>query len=64
MCFLREPDPPGYGDVPGKHKQGVRWRLARNVRLLRVMRGWSQEALAFCDFKIGVLFIYGSVLFW
>ena len=43
---VREPDPPGYGDAPGKHKQGVRWRLARNVRLLRIMRGWSQEALA------------------
>ncbi len=35
---VREPDPPAYGNV--------RWRLARNVRLLRVMRGWSQEALA------------------
>lgn len=22
----------------------MRWHLARNVRLLRVMRGWSQEA--------------------
>lgn len=33
---VREPDPPAYGNV--------RWRLARNVRLLRVMRGWSQEA--------------------
>jgi len=41
---VREPAPPGYGDVPGKHKQSVRWRLAMNVRLLRVMRGWSQEA--------------------
>jgi len=35
---VREPDPPAYGNV--------RWRLARNVRLLRMMRGWSQEALA------------------
>jgi DNA-binding XRE family transcriptional regulator len=24
----------------------MRWHLARNVRLLRVMRGWSQEVLA------------------
>ena len=43
---VREPDAPGYGDAPGQRKPGARGCLARNVRLLRVMRGWSQEVLA------------------
>lgn len=43
---VREPDPPGYGDDPGTRIQRARWRLAKNVRLLRVIRGWSQESLA------------------
>ena len=43
---VREPDAPDYGDESGQRKTGARWCLARNVRLLRVMRGWSQEVLA------------------
>ena len=43
---IREPDPPYYGDTPVKPDTTLRERLARNVRLLRVMRGWSQEVLA------------------
>ncbi|MGI9321567.1 MAG: helix-turn-helix domain-containing protein [Thiogranum sp.] len=41
-----EPDPPYYGVTPVKPDTTLRERLARNVRLLRVMRGWSQEVLA------------------
>ncbi len=36
---VREPDPPPYVSDAAR-------RLARNVRLLRVAHGWSQEALA------------------
>ena len=43
---IREPDPPYYGVMPVKPGTTLRERLARNVRLLRVMRGWSQEVLA------------------
>ncbi len=43
---VREPDPPFYGIAPHKPEATLRERLARNVRLLRVMRGWSQEVLA------------------
>ena len=43
---VREPDPPYYGITPHKPEATLRERLARNVRLLRVMRGWSQEVLA------------------
>ena len=43
---VREPDPPFYGITPHKPEAPLRERLARNVRLLRVMRGWSQEVLA------------------
>ena len=43
---IREPDPPYYGIIPHKPEATLRERLARNVRLLRVMRGWSQEVLA------------------
>ena len=43
---VREPDPPYFGIPPHKPAATLRERLARNVRLLRVMRGWSQEVLA------------------
>ena len=43
---VREPDPPFYGTTLHKPEATLRERLARNVRLLRVMRGWSQEVLA------------------
>ena len=43
---IREPDLPYYGITPVKPGTTLRERLARNVRLLRVMRGWSQEVLA------------------
>ena len=43
---IREPDLPYYGITPVKPNATLRERLARNVRLLRVMRGWSQEVLA------------------
>ena len=43
---VREPDPPYYAITPHKPEATLRERLARNVRLLRVMRGWSQEVLA------------------
>jgi len=43
---VREPDPPPYGGDATQQKQRARRRLAGNVRLLRVMRGWSQETLA------------------
>ena len=43
---IREPDPPYYGVTSVKPDATLRERLARNVRLLRVMRGWSQEVLA------------------
>ena len=46
LCEVREPDPPYYGITPHKSEATLRERLARNVRLLRVMRGWSQEVLA------------------
>ncbi len=40
---VHEPDPPPYGKPPVS--QAAK-RLARNVRLLRVAHGWSQETLA------------------
>jgi DNA-binding XRE family transcriptional regulator len=40
---IREPDPPPYGKPPVPETTR---RLAKNVRLLRVSRGWSQEVLA------------------
>ena len=46
LCEVREPDPPYYNLPIYKPGATLRQRLARNVRLLRVMRGWSQEALA------------------
>lgn len=46
-CFdIREPDPPVYRFSPPDEKPSACQRLAKNLRLLRVMRGWSQEALA------------------
>ena len=41
-----EPDAPVFGDSPQDRKTTARQRLARNLRLLRVMRGWSQEQFA------------------
>jgi len=42
LYFIGEPDRPAY---PREISQAAR-RLARNVRLLRVAHGWSQETLA------------------
>jgi len=40
--FVGEPEPPEYGTpIPESVKQ-----LAKNIRLLRLSHGWSQEALA------------------
>ncbi len=40
--FVGEPEPPGYGTpIPESVKQ-----LAKNIRLLRLSHGWSQETLA------------------
>jgi ribosome-binding protein aMBF1 (putative translation factor) len=46
LLEVHEPDPPYYGFVPDKPGPTARERLARHIRLLRVMRGWSQETLA------------------
>ena len=43
---IHEPDAPFYGVTPEKPERTLHQRLAGNIRLLRVMRGWSQEALA------------------
>ncbi len=43
---VREPDPPYYGIPPENSETSLRQRLARNIRLLRTARRWSQEALA------------------
>ena len=37
---------PGFPDTVSRMERGTRKLLARRVRLLRVGRGWSQEALA------------------
>ena len=42
IVWIREPNPPGY-HVPIADAAKL---LAKNVRLERVMRGWSQETLA------------------
>ena len=42
IFWIREPNPPGY-HVPIADAAKL---LAKNVRLERVMRGWSQETLA------------------
>ncbi len=42
IFWIREPNPPGY-HVPIADSVKL---LAKNVRLERVMRGWSQETLA------------------
>jgi ribosome-binding protein aMBF1 (putative translation factor) len=42
IVWIREPNPPGY-HVPIADTTKL---LAKNVRLERVMRGWSQETLA------------------
>jgi XRE family transcriptional regulator, regulator of sulfur utilization len=42
IFWIREPNPPGY-HVPIADTTKL---LAKNVRLERVMRGWSQETLA------------------
>ena len=43
---VHEPDPPYYSIPPENSETSLRQRLARNIRLLRTVRGWSQEALA------------------
>ncbi len=42
LYSVREPERPPYGRTVSESAR----RLARNVRLLRVAHGWSQEALA------------------
>ena len=41
-CFVGEPERPPYGSLVSDAAR----RLAKNVRLLRVEHGWSQETLA------------------
>jgi len=41
-CFVGEPERPPYGNPVSEAAR----RLAKNVRLLRVAHGWSQETLA------------------
>jgi len=43
LYCVREPTPPPYGKPPVSETTR---RLAKNVRLLRVSHGWSQEVLA------------------